>query len=363
MKTATAVIDSSALISNYNYLKKVSGTDVMAVLKANAYGHGAIGVSRILRGAGMKWFGVATIGEAINLREAGDTGRILAWLYSVDQEAINLAISNDIDLAIFDAAQISAISALINDDEQLRIHLHIDTGMSRGGLTPSDTLTAAALVTSHPNLKLIGCFTHLVSSEEPDQSVVNRQLSDFRQIKQDFHSAGLTDVLFHIANSGGAINYDVSDFDFVRSGISIYGIDPSDKPNQNLIPAMQLTAPVIQLKKLPITTGIGYGHTYITNEAQRVALVSIGYADGVPRTASGAAFVLLNNSLRKVLGTISMDQIVIEANDGDFVGDLVTIFGNPANGYPSVIDLAKSAGTISYEVLVRIGERVAREYV
>ena len=363
METATAIINSKALVSNYQYLKKVSGTEVMGVLKANAYGHGAAGVARILRRAGMTWFGVATVAEAIALRESGDTGRILAWLYQVDPKVISQAVENDIDLAIFDASQIKAISLLVGYERKLRIHLHLDTGMSRGGISPSDALTAAAVIAAEKNLTLVGCFTHLVSSEFPDQAVVQQQITNFRKIKADFAAAGLTQVLFHIANSGGAINYDVSDFDFVRSGISLYGIDPADKPNDQLSPVMRLIAPVIQLKTLTPTTGIGYGHTYITQGEQRVALVPIGYADGLPRTASGAAEVMLNKTIRKVLGTISMDQIVIEAVATDSLGDEVTIFGDPAHGYLSVIELAKAGGTISYEILVRIGERVVRNYV
>lgn len=363
MNTATAIINSTALIKNYQYLKRVSNTEVMGVLKANAYGHGAIGVARILRSAGMNWIGVATIAEAIEIRESGDSGRILAWLYQVEPETISQALLHNIDLAIFDAAQINPISHIVSEQGNLRIHLHVDTGMSRGGLAASDALTAAAVVQSHSNLTLVGCFTHLVSSEFPDNEIVNNQLMQFRSIKNDFSLAGQKDVLFHIANSGGAINYDVSDFDFVRSGISLYGIDPADNVNPNLIPVMQLVAPVIQIKHLQISTGIGYGHTFITDSDERVALVPIGYADGIPRTASGKAEVWLNGSKRKVLGTISMDQIVISASESDKVGDLVTIFGESSKGFPSVIDLAKSAGTISYEVLVRIGQRVFRDYV
>lgn len=363
METSTAVINSKSLISNYNYLKQVSGTDVMGVLKANAYGHGAVGVARILRRAGMKWFGVATVAEAVELRESGDTGKILAWLYRVDPKSISQAIEHDIDLAIFDASQLKAISLLVGYDRKLQIHLHLDTGMARGGIAPSDALTAAAVIAAEKNLNLAGCFTHLVSSEVVNDPTVNQQLVKFREIKADFAAAGIKNVVFHIANSGGAMNYDVSDFDFVRSGISLYGIDPADQPNPNLSPAMRLTAPVVQLRTLSATTGIGYGHSYVTQTEERVALVPIGYADGIPRTASGRAKVLLNGSLRQVLGTISMDQIVIAAKSSDALGDEVTIFGDPEHGYPSVIDLANAAGTISYEVLVRIGERVDRIYV
>jgi len=363
MQTATAIINSKSLIHNYNYLKQVSGTDVMGVLKANAYGHGMVGVAKILRKAGMSWIGVATISEAISLRESGDSGRILAWLYEVDPKLISLAIEHYIDLAIFDASQIKAISLLVGYERKLRIHLHIDTGMARGGIAAADAAIAAAVVAAEKNLDLVGCFTHLVNSELPEDPVVIEQLSKFRVIKAELIAAGMSKVLFHIANSGGAINYDVSDFDFVRAGISLYGIDPADKPNSNLAPVMRLVAPVIQLKQLKANTGVGYGHSYVAPEDMRVGLVPIGYADGIPRTASGKAEVLLNKSLRQVLGTVSMDQIVIAATAADSVGDEVTIFGDPAFGYPSVTKLAQAAGTISYEVLVRIGERVERSYV
>ena len=363
METAAAYINSKSLVDNYQYLRRASGTDVMGVLKANAYGHGAVGVARILRRAGMNWFGVATIAEAIELREAGDTGRILAWLYQVDPKLIGLAVEHQIDIGIFDASQLKPISLIVGPERSLNVHLHLDTGMSRGGITPTDALTAAAVIAAEGNLNLVGCFTHLVSSEYVDQPIVKQQLETFREIMKDFKTAGLTEVLFHIANSGGAINYEVSDFDFVRSGISLYGIDPADKPNPDLAPVMRLVAPVIQLKTLTETTGIGYGHTYVTESSQRVALVPIGYADGIPRTASGKLAVQLNGSMRDVLGTISMDQIVIAAEKTDSLGDEVTIFGDPKFGYPSVIDLAVAAGTISYEVLVRIGDRVERIYV
>lgn len=363
MHTATAIINSKALNQNYNFLKQASGTEVMGVLKANAYGHGAVGVAKILRKAGMSWFGVATVAEAIEIRQSGDSKRILAWLYQVDPKIISSAIEHDIDLAIFDASQIKAISAVVGYERRLRVHLYIDTGMTRGGIAASDALTAAAVVAAEKNLILAGCFTHLVNSEIQDDEVVINQIHKFREIKAEFKSAGLHKVLFHLANSGGALNYDVSDFDFVRAGISLYGIDPADQLNPKLAPVMRLVAPIIQLKQIKAGTGIGYGHSFVADQDLRIALAPIGYADGVLRTASGKASVYINKTLRPVLGTISMDQIVIQAAATDAIGDEVTIFGDPAFGYPSVIEIAQAAGTISYEVLVRIGERVERSYV
>jgi alanine racemase len=362
MSEITAYVDAAAIRSNIEYLQKVSQTNLMAVVKANAYGHGLAGVVSICTKAGIDWFGVATLDEAQKVKATAPEARVLAWLYQLDEEMIHCAIDSGIHLAIFNEQQVEFLSYL-QTEQQITVHLHVDTGMSRGGLSPSEAVQTAQTISQNPKFNLEGVFTHLVSSEASNDEVVMGQLATFREIQTQINKLGIEVPNFHLANSGGALNYDVSDFSFVRAGIALYGIDPSDKPNSNLKPAMKVSAPIIQLKQVDKGIGVGYNHTSKTEQDTTLALVPVGYADAIPRTASGKLTVWVNGEKRRTFGTISMDQFIIEAAAQDEIGDEVIIFGDPSLGHPTVCDLASVAGTISYEVLVRIGSRVQRKYL
>ena len=364
-KDITATIDANAIRHNIDYLRKKTGLDVMPVIKANAYGHGIIEISKILRKHGVKHIGVATIGEAILLRNSGDKGDIVAWLYNINGPEVKQAILDRITISIIDEKDIPIISKLTPKNKVTNVHIFVDTGIDRAAIPYNKSVDAAIAITKDPKLKLVGMMSHLIQSEKKNDPTTLEQLKKFRNLRENLiKNHNINIPLVHIANSGGCLNYDVSDFTLARPGLAIYGIDPSGKYNKNLKPAMTITSIIMQLKYIPKGYDIGYDRKYITKKEMRVCVVPVGYADFLPRSGSGKTYVYINGSKRKVLGNISMDQIVIEAKPVDKVGDNVLFFGDPHKGAKqSVYDIAKYSNTITDEVLSRTNYRVNLKYI
>jgi alanine racemase len=358
-KDITAIIDANKLRKNIKYLKKKAGTDVMPILKANAYGHGMSGIAKICRNAGVKYIGVATIGEALMLRENGDNGRILAWLYDINNPGLKKAISLGIDIAIIDDNHISHIEKLIPANKKCKVHLFVDTGINRASVPYSKAIHVAKILSENKKFELVGLMSHLVESQYQDDKIVNKQLSMFRKLRKDLEKHNIEPELVHIANSGGILNYDVSDFTLARSGYAFYGYD--DKPNKNLYPAIKLVSPIIQLKYISKGDGVGYDRKYVAPKNMRIAIVPIGYADGLPNNGPNKLNVYVNGSKRKILGLESMDQIVIEAKPGDKLSQEVVIFGGDKS--QSIYDIAKDANTNGYNMLVHLGNRIKYKYI
>lgn len=362
-KDIVGVIDVNAIRNNIKYLKKKSGTDLMPVLKADAYGHGAVEMAKILRHIGVKYIGVATLGEAIMLRDSGDKGRILAWLYDVDGEELKNALHMDIDIAIFDEKNIPKFINLIPKNKKINVTMFVDTGINRAGIPYDKAYDAFIEVSKCDKIKIEGMMSHLVCSEIKNSPIIHEQLRKFRDLRKRLSEINITPPLVHIANTGGCLNYDVSDFTLARSGSGIYGIPGNDKLHKYLKLAMTIKSYIIQLKDIGKGEGIGYDWKYITPRKMRVAVLPIGYADIIPMSASGKFYVYINGTKRKVLGTISMDQIIVEAKEIDKVNDEVIIFGNSKNCPQTIFDVAKAGDAFPVEILCHAGYRINREYI
>ena len=361
-KDIKATIDINAIKHNINTLKSHAKTDIMPVLKADAYGHGLVDMAKICRRLGVKHIGVATLGEAILLRNSGDKGRVLAWLFDIEGQEIKDAMRMDIDIAICDETIIPKFIKMIPPGKKIKVTLFVDTGINRAGISYEKALPAFIEMNKYSNVEIVGMMSHLVCSQIKNSPIVNEQLRKFRLLRQQLADVNIIPPLVHIANTRACLNYDVSDFTLSRAGGGIYGM-PSDKPDKNLKIAMTVTSRIIQLKYIEKGQGIGYDWKYTTPRKMRVAVIPIGYADVLPRTASLKLYVYINGTKRKVLGLISMDQIMVEAKEKDKMNDLVYIFGNRKNCPQTIYEVGKFGKLSSYEVACHIGYRVNRIYV
>jgi alanine racemase len=362
-KDIVGVIDVNGIRNNIKYLKKKSGTDIMPVLKADAYGHGAVEMAKILRKLGIKYIGVATLGEAIMLRDSGDKGRILAWLYDIDGDEIKQALQMDIDIAIFDEKTIQKFISLIPKNKKVNVTMFVDTGINRAGIPYDKAYDAFIEVSKCDKIIIEGMMSHLVCSGVKNSPIVNEQLRKFRDLRKRLVEINIVPPLVHIANTGGCLNYDVSDFTLARPGSAIYGIPGNDEVDKHLKLVMTIKSYIIQLKDVDKGKGIGYDWKYITPRKMRVAVLPIGYADIIPRSSSGKLYVYINGTKRKVLGTISMDQIIVEAKEIDKVNDDAIIFGNGKNCPQTIFDVAKAGDAFPIEILCHTGYRINREYI
>jgi alanine racemase len=362
-KDIKAIIDVNAIRNNVRFLKKKTGTDIMPVLKADAYGHGLIEMAKILRKIGIKYIGVATLGEAILLRKSGDKGRILSWLYDIEGHEFNDGLKLNLDIAIFDEKLIPKIEKMIPDGQKLKVTMFVDTGINRAGISYNNSLQAFKDVAKCNKFEIVGMMSHLVCSGIKNSPIVNEQLRKFRALRSELEEIGIKPPLVHIANTGACLNYDVSDFTLSRSGSGIYGVPGVDKVDKNLKLAMTVKSYIIQLKDIEKGAGIGYDWKYITPKKMRVAVLPIGYADIIPRSSSGKLYVYINGTKRKVLGTISMDQIIVEAKEKDKINDDVIIFGNSFNCPQTIFDVAKAGDSFPIEILCHTGYRINRTYI
>jgi len=360
-KDITAIIDVNAIRNNINYLRKKSGTDLMPVLKADAYGHGLIEISRILRKLGIKYIGVATLGEAILLRKSGDKGRVLSWLYDIDGDEFKDGLHLDLDIAIFDEKLLPKIKSMIPSGKKIKVTIFVDTGINRAGIPYQNAIQTFKDVVECNKFELVGMMSHLVCSGIKNSPIVNEQLRKFRELRKTLQEMGIKPPLIHIANTGACLNYDVSDFTLSRPGSGIYGI-PGNDVNKHLKLAMTVKSYIIQLKDVEKGAGIGYDWKYITPRKMRIAVLPIGYADIIPRSSSDKLYVYINGSKRKVLGTISMDQIIVEAKKEDKINNDAIIFGNGNNCKQTIFDVAKAGNAFPIEILCHTGYRINRTY-
>jgi alanine racemase len=362
-KDIQAIIDVNAIEHNINFLKKKSKTDLMPILKANAYGHGLVEMAKTVRTIGIKHIGVATVGEAILLRNNGDAGRILAWLYDVNGQELLDAFKLDIDLAICDETTIQKFISRIPIDQKTKIKatVFVDTGINRASIPYDKAINACIELNKCSNIELVGLMSHLVCSEIKNSPIVNEQLRKFRSLRRNLEKIGIKPPLVHIANTGGCLNYDVSDFTLSRSGYGLYGLSDTNK-NPNMRLSTTLKTYIIQTKMVDKGQGIGYSWKYITPRKMKVCILPIGYADIIPRDSSLKLNVYINGTKRKVLGLISMDQIVVESKNDDKIDDEVYIFGNGKNCPQTIYDLAKISTQTPREILCHLGYRVNRIY-
>lgn len=372
-RTASAVIDLDAFAGNIETLRAhVAPAALMVVVKADAYGHGMVECARVAREAGADWLGVATPEEALALRAAGDTGPLLAWLYGPDTDLTPL-LAADVDVSVQSGEQIARVVAgATSQQRRARLHLKIDTGLSRNGATPELWPEVCSLA-RHAELigaaQVVGIWSHFASADEPGARSVDDQLAVFADASAVAAEVGLTPTLRHLANSAGAMLLERARFELVRVGIASYGIEPAPGlaalAGIRLRPVMRLRAQLAAVKVIEAGAGVSYGHTWHAERPTTVGLVPLGYADGIPRHAGNVAAVGWRDGRAPVRGRICMDQFVVELGDAATdaaVGQEVTLFGSGAGGEPTAADWAEWCGTIGYEIVTRIGIRVPRTY-
>jgi alanine racemase len=370
--TASAEIDMAAFRSNVAALKEHAGVPVMVVVKADGYGHGILTCAREARAAGAEWLGVATPTEALTLREAGDNGPMLAWLYGMDEDLTPL-IAADVDVSAQSVEQIGrVVSAAAVAERRARVHLKIDTGLSRNGTPAYDwqRVCAAAAESEHAGaLAVVGIWSHFAAADEPGHPSVPLQMEAFQRAYEQARAAGLEPTLRHLSNSAGALVVPQARLDLVRVGIAAYGIDPAPGiaalAGIALQPVMRLRAQLVNVKQIEAGAGVSYGWTWIAEVATTVGLVPLGYGDGIPRHAGNRAWVGWSGSRVPVRGRICMDQFVVELGAGRVAqsGEEVIIFGPGDHGEPTAADWAAWCDTIGYEIVTRIGTRVPRRYL
>jgi len=375
---AAAHIELGAISANVARIREIaSPAHVMAVVKAEGYGHGLVQSANAAQAGGATWLGVAFLEEALMLRAAGIGGRILCWL-AVPGEPLGEAISADVDLSASAPWMVSELAnAALSVGRVARVHLKVDTGLSRGGATVADwpkLLLAAMTAEADGYIKIVGVWSHLVHGDQPSHSATARQIAAFSDAVDYAWREGVRPEVRHLANSGGLLCVPEARFDVVRAGLAVYGLSPvpheQDSAALGLRPAMTLTARLALTKDVPAGTGVSYGHRYITSEATKLGLVPMGYADGIDRKATNVAEVLIRgrsgNVRRTISGTVCMDQFVVDlgldAADDFAAGDEVVLFGPGDEGEPTAQDWADALGTISYEIVTRIGVRVPRVY-
>jgi alanine racemase len=346
---------------------KVSAPMVLGVVKADAYGHGMIQVARKLEAAGVDYLGVADIDEALALREAQIDLPILAWLHSPNETFVR-AVYAGIELGVANVEQLNRIAkAAEHLGRVARVHLKVDTGLGRNGATAAEwpeLLKLAHGLVAEGFIQVVAIFSHL-SSTGPTEDLA--QINRFDEACKVAREAGVEFEIRHLTASDGSLNYPQAHYEMVRIGVALYGLSPFADHHSNeydLRPAMTATALVTQTKRVEAGQGVSYGYMHRTADETTLALIPVGYAEGLPRDASGRVKVSINGKNFAVSSRIAMDQFVIDVKDEPVkAGDLVTIFGDPAAGVPSADDWADGANTINYEIVTRMGGRFKRRYL
>ncbi|GAA3538409.1 alanine racemase [Amycolatopsis ultiminotia] len=361
---AEAVIDLDAVRHNVALLtSRASGAAVMAVVKADAYGHGAVPVARAAAEAGATWLGTCSLAEALELRAAGLDTRLFSWL-DVPEVDFAAGIEADVDLGASSTGELTRIAeAAVRAGKRARVHLKIDTGLSRNGCPPAEWPSLVEAAAATPSVEVVAIWSHLACADEPGHPSVDAQAKRFAEAYDLARAAGL-DPIRHLANSAALLTRPDLHFDLVRPGIAMYGLNPVDT-GDDLRPAMTFRSSVVLTKRLLAGESVSYGHIWTTPQDTTLALVPTGYADGVPRSLSGRMDVWLGGRRRPVAGRVCMDQLVVDCGDEvPEVGDEVVLFGAGGAGAPTAREWADKLGTIDYEIVTSMYRpRVRRRYL
>lgn len=360
-----AEIDLNAIEHNIKELKKKinDGVSVLAIVKADAYGHGAVGVAADIQDS-VDYFGIAELGEALELREAGVKKPILILSYTSPYQYETL-IENDITQTVFnyqDALAISNAAQKLN--KTALVHIALDTGMSRIGFScDEESVETVKKISRLPNINAEGLFSHFACADSKDRSATNAQLKLFCDFSKRLEDEGVHIPIKHICNSAGLLT-GCEQFDMVRLGIIMYGLYPEkwvDDGSVDIKPAMRIVSHIIHIKDVPAGTGVSYGHTYFTKEKTRIATVCIGYADGYQRALSNKGRVLINGDFAPIIGRVCMDQLMVDVTGlkNANVGDEVTLLGKDGENTITPEEIAELTGTINYEVVCQFQKRVA----
>ncbi len=363
-----AVIDLSAVRDNVASLRARIGTPFfLIVVKANAYGHGMVQVAQAALAGGATHLGVADVAEALALRAAGITAPVLAWLHDPREDFI-AAVTADITVCVSSVEQLESV-ARAGHAAAVRpvVHVKVDTGLSRNGVSADNWASffaRAAELEAHGSITVEGIFSHLSNASAEDDLAQGVRFDAAIDLAR---AAGLAPAITHLSASVAALTLPQLNYNMVRIGIATYGISPIDTqaPQEfGLRPVMTLRARVAAVREVPEGTGVSYNLTYRTSATSRLALVPMGYGEGLTRAASDRGPVVINGQRFAVSGRMAMDQFVVDCDQADVaVGDEVVLFGDPANGHPTVQDWAEATNTIGYEVVTQLGGRVVRTFI
>lgn len=355
-----AVIDADAITHNVRRLRAMTKSGLIAVVKADGYGHGAVTAARAALAGGAHTIGVADIDEALALRRAGIADPLLAWLHGPDQN-FTAAISEGVELGVSRREHLDAIAA---SGGAARIHLKLETGLGRNGLAPADWSEVFARAAEHERagaLCVAGIFSHLSNTSAADDADA---IARFRAAIAAASAAGLAPKHRHLAATQASFAVPEAWFDTVRVGLGIYGLSPFQHRTSaelGLRPAMTLRGEIVAVRRVPAGQGVSYGFDYRTERETTLALVPLGYADGIPRQASGRGPVLIGGKRYTVSGRVAMDQFVVDVGETRVrPGDEVIVFGDPQHGVPSADEWGRAAETINYDIVTRVGARVMR---
>ena len=369
IRPTQAVVDLTAIAHNIKILKRRTTAPAMfmAVVKANAYGHGILPVAQSAVNAGADWLGVALAEEGIALRKAGIRQPILV-LGIVPPQGAAQVVGHELRVAVCQWKTARALNAAAQAaGRPLAVHIKVDTGMGRIGVPISGVVEFASQLASLPHLKLEGIFSHFSSADEKDKSYAHLQLERFTQVIAALERRGIDIPIKHMANSAGTIDLPASHLDMVRPGISLYGIHPSTDtdPSVALRPAMALKTRIVFLKELPAGAPVSYNNTFVTKAPTRIATIPIGYGDGYPRLLSNQGSVLLKGTRVPVVGRVCMDMTMLDVSQVPqaAVGDAVVLFGGQDGTVLPVDVIAAQTGTIAYEILCGVSSRVPRRYI
>lgn len=360
-----AEIDLGAIEHNVRRLREIAGVPIMAVVKADGYGHGAVPVALAAKQAGAEWLGVAYVDEALELRANGVPGRILAWLLA-DDDRLAEAIDNDIDLSVATESQLLQVADIARTREiRARVHIEVDTGLSRGGVAPSawHLVFAEAVRLAH-HVEVVSIWSHLACADEPAHPANAQQQREYERALAVAAEVGLHPQLRHLANSAAALSNPELRYDLCRCGIAMYGVAPggdlASAAEFGLRPAMQVRARLAQVRRLAAGDSVSYGFRWTAETDTTVGLVPLGYADGIPRAATNRAVVAFRDALYPVVGTVCMDQFVVDFGAVEVhADDEVELFGGATTAH----EWALRHGSIGYELVTRLGNRVERIYV
>ncbi|MGA7937627.1 MAG: alanine racemase [Kovacikia sp.] len=362
-------VNPAAIAHNVRQIRSLLSpqTDLMAVVKADAYGHGATNVAQTALQAGASWLGVATIPEGIELREAGIDAPILVLGAHHMPEQIQAIAHWQLQPTLCTPRQALIFSETmgpLDDHSPLPVHLKLDTGMSRLGMLWQEAAEFAQLVQRLPNLRIASVYSHLATAEDADQTVAKQQQQRFETAIAQIKALGIMPPRLHLANSAGTLTSPTLHYDLVRDGLAIYGLYPAKhlSPVVNLKPALQVKARVTQVKTIQAGVGVSYGHRFVSDRETRIAVVGIGYADGVPRNLSNKISVLLRGQRVPQIGAVTMDQLMIDVSAIPDLqeGEVVTLLGQDGDQSISADDWASILGTISWEILCDFKHRLPR---
>jgi len=371
VKRCWAEVSLDALLFNLEKIKNETGTEVMCVVKANAYGHGDEKVVSTLENAGVRYFAVASMNEAVHLRKYGCKSEILL-LGGYLGDCFMHAVEHDITLAVYDlqfAKQLSDYA--LSRNTRVKVHIKLNTGMTRIGFDCAsedrynEVVKDITQVVSMKGLDVRGAFTHFsVSDEENGCEFTKGQLKHIDSVRKLLESKGISIPLWHSSNSGAIVNYPEARMDLVRAGIILYGMYNSFGVKDDYKRVLSLKSVITQIREIDENTPISYGKTFVSGKKMRVATVSIGYADGYPRSLSNVGKMLVRGKFAGIVGRVCMDQTMIDVTDIDCkVGDIVTVIGCENGKCITVDDIAVQDNTINYEIVCRLSPRIPRVYI